>query len=216
MRRVGLGVGCVVMALALVACSGGRDKARSPTSRNVRVPDVDCAVDPRQFAEAEKIKDFGNGHACGVRNAWRLSSINGVRLSQPAVVNCAVANTMSQWITQSLQPAAESRLGERVTEITVPSAYACRTRNSVRGAKISEHAFGNAMDVSGFKLESGDYVAVEQGWFGGRKVRKFLAQIRGAACGPFKTVLGPGTDSHHADHLHFDLKPHRNGGAYCR
>jgi len=208
--------GTILLAVALVACSGGRERPRSSRQVETPPPPMACAADPRQFAEAEKVRDFGNGRGCGVRNAWRLRAINGVKLSQPLVVNCAVANTMSHWIEEVVQPAAERRYGERVTELTVPAGYSCRTRNSVHGAKLSEHAQGNAMDISGFRFESGDHVSVEQGWFAGRKERKFLADVRAGACGPFKTVLGPGADRHHKDHFHVDLQRHRSGGSYCR
>lgn len=216
MRHLASVAGLALLAAALVACSGGREKPKSSYRKEAAIPAVACARDPREFADAEKINDFGNGRGCGVRNAWRLRSVNGVKLSQPLVINCAVANTFAQWIEDSVQPAAESRFGERVTGLTVPAGYACRSRNSVRGAKLSEHAHGNAVDVSGFTLESGEHVSVEQGWFAGRKTRKFLARVRADACGPFKTVLGPGSDRHHDDHLHLDLQRHRSGGSYCR
>jgi len=177
--------GTILLAVALVACSGGRERPRSSRQVETPPPPMACAADPRQFAEAEKVRDFGNGRGCGVRNAWRVYSINGVRLSQPTVVNCAVANTLSHWLTDIVQPAAEDRFGERVTEIAVPDGYSCRTRNNVRGAKLSEHAQGNAIDVSGFTFEGGDKITVEQGWFAGRKTRKFLADVRSEACGPF-------------------------------
>lgn len=215
MRSVVSVAGFALLALALVACSGGREKPRRSQDAEAEAPPAACAVDPREFAEAERVNDFGSARGCGVRNAWRLHSINGVKLSQAVIMNCATANVFSRWISDSLQPAAEDRFGERVTELTVPDAYSCRTRNNVRGAKLSEHAHGNAVDVSGFRLEGGDLITVKQGWFAGRKTRKFLAAIRADACGPFKTVLGPGV-AYHDDHLHFDLQHHRSGGSYCR
>jgi hypothetical protein len=215
MRRVVTVVGFVVLAVALVACSGGREKKRY-TTRDVERPSGICPMDPRKFAEAEKVKDFQNGRGCGVEQAWRLYSINGVKLSQPTVVNCAVANATSTWITNVMQPAAEDRFGEPVRELTVAAGYSCRPRNNVRGAKLSEHGMGNAIDISGFRMESGEYIAVEQGWLAGRRAKAFLASVRQGACGIFKTVLGPGSDRHHKDHLHFDLQHHRSGGTYCR
>ena len=208
-------VGLFVLALAVVGCSGGREKPTPAREQNESVSYSACSKDPREFAEAEKVRDFGSDRGCGVRNAWRLFSVNGVRLSQPTIVNCATANSLSIWITKVMQPAAERRYGERVTAITVPDGYSCRTRNNVRGAKLSEHAHGNAIDISGFTLEGGERVTVEQGWFGKRKAKKFLAVIRSGGCGPFKTVLGPGV-AYHDDHLHFDMQRHRSGGTYCR
>ncbi len=215
MRNLLTFAGIVMLAVTLVACSGGREKPRTSYGDENRLAPVACVRDPREFAEAEKIRDFDNGRGCGVSNAWRLYSVNGVKLSQPAVVNCAVANTFSQWVDQTLQPTAERRFGSRVTEMTIASSYACRTRNSVRGAKLSEHARGNAIDVSGFRLEGGDYIPVEQGWFASRNVRKFLVTIHDQACGQFSTVLGP-AERNHKDHLHFDLQRQRGGGPYCR
>lgn len=215
MRYLSSVIGVILLSLAVVGCSGGREKARRSSEQQANVPAVACSRDPREFAEAEKIPDFGNGRGCGVRNAWRIYSINGVNLSQPTVVNCAVANTLSHWVTHVMQPAAERRFGERVTAITVPDGYSCRTRNNVRGARLSEHAHGNAIDISGFTLESGEHITVEQGWFAQRKTKKFLAAIRAGGCGPFKTVLGPGA-AYHDDHIHLDLQHHRSGGAYCR
>ncbi|MCA0434282.1 MAG: extensin family protein [Proteobacteria bacterium] len=203
------------MAIALVACSGGREKSTT-RYQPPAIPEVKCSIDPRRLGEVEKIRDFGNGRGCGVRNAWRVYSLQGVKMSQPVVLNCAMVNAFATWIANTMQPAAEDRFGEAVTSLDVPSAYACRPRNNVRGAKLSEHGHGNAVDVSVFRLQSGRKVEVEQGWFGSRKERRFLASVREDACGLFKTVLGPGSDRYHKNHLHFDLQRHRNGGSYCR
>lgn len=215
MRRYLSLLGCAVMAAALVACSSGHRKARQAEEQAGPAPQPACVADPRSFAEAEPVADFGNASGCGIRNGWRLYSINGVKLNPPAVTNCAIANTMSYWVTHSLQPAAEDRFGMRVVALDIPSAYSCRPRNNVRGAKLSEHGHGNAIDVAAFTFESGDKVTVEQGWFSSHRVKSFIARIRQEACGPFKTVLGPGV-AYHKDHLHFDLQRHRSGGSYCR
>ena len=48
------------------------------------------------------------------------------------------------------------------------------------------------------------------------KARDFLDRIRKAACSPFTTVLGPGSDADHATHFHFDLAKRRNGSTFCQ
>lgn len=123
-----------------------------------------------------------------------------------------------RWIGKVVQPAARSAFGERVVKLRIAASYACRGRNNKRGGKISEHAFGNALDVSAFTLASGRVVEVEDGWKSGGKESAFLKQVHGKACGTFTTVLGPNADAAHHNHFHFDLGKHgRSGkGKYCR
>ncbi len=204
----------LALCVVLTACSSKKEKARRddpPVSRAAY-----CPSDLTKFAYARKISDFGNARSCHVRNAWEVRKIAGVALNQDSTLNCQTVHTTALWLQDVVQPAAEDWFGEKVVKIEVPSAYSCRSRNSQRGAKLSEHARGNAIDVSAFILESGERVSVLSDWNGSRKKEKFLRQVRQEACGRFKTVLGPGSDSHHKDHFHFDLQAHRSGGAYCR
>ena len=212
MRRV---LSCVALVLVLAGCSSEESKPRFET-RGVRQASGYCAIDPRTVADAEKIDDFSEGNGCGVRNAWRVSAIGGVALDGTKTMNCATIYAASRWLEEVVQPAAESAFGSRVTRINVPSTYACRPRNNVRGAKLSEHGMGNAIDISTFALNDGRSVNVEQGWFGRSDERRFLQTVRSEACGRFNTVLGPGSDAYHKNHIHLDLQQHRNGGTYCR
>ena len=77
-----------------------------------------------------------------------------------------------------------------------------------------EHGRGRAIDISGFTLESGTTVSVLKGWRD-RSTRKALQRMWKAACGPFRTVLGPDADIYHRDHFHLDVARHRSG-RYCR
>src|SRR5207247_2132243 len=107
-------------------------------------------------------------------------------------------------------------LGEQVVEIKQLSAYSCRTVNNQAGGNISEHAFGNALDVGVFKLASGREVTVEHGWKGAYEERGFLRQVHAAACERFSTVLGPGADVFHYNHFHLDLARRTSGRSVCR
>ena len=107
-----------------------------------------------------------------------------------------------------------SSKGGGVAQIKVAAHYSCRTRNNRPGAKISEHGKGKAIDISGFRLRDGTEITVLKdydSWQFGPALRR----MRREACGPFGTVLGPGSDRYHNDHFHFDTARHR-GGAYCR
>ena len=147
---------------------------------------------------------------CGADEAVQITSVAGVALSRPARMRPAVAVALDQWVREGLQPA----FGGQVVEMRVAADYACRGRNNVRGAKLSEHGLANAIDLSAFTLADGRVVTVQDGWH----VKETAAAMRAAwkaACGPFGTVLGPNADVHHRDHFHFDAASYRSG-SYCR
>ncbi len=151
---------------------------------------------------------------CGVANPVRITSVDGVTLSTPATLNCRSATALKRWVTGTVKPAV-GRLGGGVASLKVAAHYSCRTRNNVRGARVSEHGKGNAIDISAIVLKNGVALTVLKGW--GDKVQgKILKAVHRNACGPFKTVLGPNADRYHQDHIHLDVAQHRGGGAYCR
>lgn len=151
----------------------------------------------------------GRIKGCGVKDAVRLRSVSGVKLSQAALINCRTASALKNWVDKGVQPAFADK--GPVVELRVAAHYACRPRNNQRGAKISEHGRGNAIDISGFVMQSGEVVTVIEDWTG----KGPLNTSHRAACGTFKTVLGPRSDRFHQDHFHLDMANHR-GGAYCR
>jgi len=149
---------------------------------------------------------------CGVENPVRVSSIDGVALSQHSIMDCTTAKALRGWVANSLKPVIHRR-GGGVKSLSVPSHYSCRTRNSQPGAKISEHGKGRAIDISAINLRDGSKITVLDGWKN-HKDKKILKRLHGAACGPFGTVLGPEANKFHLDHFHFDTARYR-GGAYC-
>ncbi|MEO1139752.1 MAG: extensin family protein [Pseudomonadota bacterium] len=154
----------------------------------------------------------GNG-ACGISNAVEVDAVGGILLSQPSKMNCETARTLKTWVEDDMIPTVGD-YGGGVQSLKVAAHYACRTRNNRRGARLSEHAKGNAIDISAFRLVDGTSITVLSDW-GGSKRGRILKQLHKSACGPFGTVLGPNSDVHHRDHFHFDIARHR-GGPYCR
>lgn len=155
----------------------------------------------------------GRIRGCGVQNAIKLGSVSGVTLSQSSVMDCGTAKALKTWVNKGVKPAFGNR-GGGVSALRVAAHYACRTRNNKKGAKISEHGKGRAIDVSGFKLKNGEVISVLKGWRSSKN-SKALKQVHKAACGPFGTVLGPNADRYHQDHFHFDTARYRSG-TYCR
>ena len=205
---------CIAMTLAVTACSDSSSRKYFET-KGLRTPASACAVDPRSLGQAQALPDIDEGNGCEVRDRYSVSSLAGVRFSKSATMNCGLAAPLNTWLDGTVQSSAVDAFGERVVGIDVAASYACRGRNSSRGAKMSEHGFGNAIDISAFTLESGRKVSVLADWNGDRDAKKFLRQVRGGACGEFSTVLGPGSDAHHRDHIHLDLQNRRSGSAYC-
>ena len=155
----------------------------------------------------------GKIRGCGIENAVRIRSVSGVALSTGAVMDCGTANALKTWMDTAAKPSL-ARAGGGLSQIKVAAHYACRTRNNQKGAKLSEHGKGRAIDISGFTLADGTRISVLQGW-NNRSYSKALRQMHRGACGPFGTVLGPNANKFHRDHFHFDTARYRSG-SYCR
>ena len=214
--RLDIGFAAALTCAALLsACSSSVEKPYFKTE-GVTPPPSNCPVDPSSYGKAEKVSDFTEPNGCGIQNAYRVYEISGVSFSQPALVRCEIADTLADWIANTVQPRAKSIFGQNVTSFKVAASYSCRPRNNVRGAKLSEHGMGNAIDIAAFTLEDGTEINVLSDWYSGpANNRAFLRAVRADACGPFHTVLGPGSDAEHHDHIHLDLQKERSGGPYC-
>lgn len=185
------------MLIALAACGGG-GKANDGLDR----PGL----------HAEKLGKVPGPGACGIKNAYRVNSAAGVRLTQASTLSKRAANRLDIWMRKHAVPIVGNRGGGLVA-VQVAAHYACRTRNSRPGARLSEHAKGNAIDISAFILADGTRISVLEDWNG--RNGGLLKQLHASACGPFGTVLGPNSDRHHRDHFHFDVAEYRSG-SYCR
>jgi hypothetical protein len=138
-----------------------------------------------------------------------------VSVSPPATLACPIVSELERWITNSVQPAAMRWFGAPVAEITQISAYSCRGINGNPRANISEHAFGNALDISAFTLADGRKITVKNGWRGLPEEQGFLRDVQAAACDQFTTVLAPGSNVYHYDHMHVDLMRRSDGHRAC-
>lgn len=172
----------------------------------------------RLGVEAKPIAPIREG-VCGVLEPVTVAALGGgvTDLTVNAIVGCRLAEVFANWLEDEAQPAARKHLGGEIVGLRVAASYACRSRNNVAGAKLSEHARGKAIDISAFKVEGRGWIEV--GGRNGLAAKRFLAAARESACGPFKTVLGPGSDAYHSDHFHFDLaersKRGKSRGLYC-
>jgi hypothetical protein len=167
----------------------------------------------------ERVSKINGRGACGVEQPLKVRALadGSVSIGPDATIGCPMTVALEGWMQQAVQPAALAWFGMPVAEIKQISAYYCRTRNNAHGARLSEHAFGNALDVSAFVLIDGRTVTVLKGWKGKEDERGFLREVFAHGCQHFKTALGPGV-KYHGDHFHFDLAHHNDEGTsrYCR
>ncbi|MBE1706299.1 MULTISPECIES: extensin family protein [Mesorhizobium] len=150
---------------------------------------------------------------CSIPYPLVLKSLGkSIAIAPGTELNCPMAEAAARFAADVVQPEAKAEFGADLKSISQASAFVCRPRHGTR--KLSEHAFGNALDIAGFTLSDGR--KVEVGPTPPEGDAKFLNAVRKAACGPFKTVLGPGADADHALHFHLDLEPRRHGGTFCQ
>jgi hypothetical protein len=148
------------------------------------------------------------GPNCSVADALSFGAGGARALAlQPdaAEMSCPVAAALSLWEWHVVQPAAARHFGTRVAAVEHLGTYNCRRiRGGREDAGWSEHATANAIDVSAFRLESGQRVSILNHWNGSPEERAFLREVRDGACRLFATVLSPEYNAAHRDHLHLD------------
>jgi hypothetical protein len=146
---------------------------------------------------------------CHIDEPVHLMSVGAVTIAGEPLVACAVADSFGRFVRDVAAPLAKGATGSALKSIAVGGGFECRPRNHVAGAKPSAHGQGLAIDVMSFALADGRHVAVETG-----ADTPLVRGIRMAACGVFTTVLGPGSDAAHANHLHLDLEKHGSSDRY--
>ncbi|VVT23297.1 Extensin [Rhizobium sp. EC-SD404] len=191
-------------------------RAREPQSS---LPAAEAACRQRlqrlgvQFTDKPAV---GNGNSCGIAHPVEVSGLSGgVNVRPATLLNCQMAEAFATWVKNELAPSTRKRYLSGIETVGSMGGYSCRTMNSRRGAPMSEHSKGNAIDVGSIKLNSGRVIDVSaKGLFAFRE-RGLLNSVRDDGCKYFNTILGPGSDANHADHFHFDLRARRNGYRHC-
>ncbi len=148
---------------------------------------------------------------CGLTQPFMVGALAGdrVQLDAVATLDCPMIAALDEWIDRVVQPAAQARFGQPIAQIDTMGSYSCRGINGQAGAHVSEHAFGNAIDIAGFRLADGRRLTVVHDWTrGDEQAQAFLRDVHAGACDSFTTVLGPGYNALHYNHIHVDLAMH--------
>jgi len=230
---------CLVAAPAfvlLLSCAtdgpAPRDAEVEPAPRREAPP---AAVDPvtpeqacidrlrRKGAAFERVPDLEEPNGCRYRNAVQLTSVDGMEFTKPLVLQCPLAEKVTDWLKESVRPAAKELLDAEITKVVTFQGYSCRGARGRRWGgqafRLSQHAYGNAIDVAGFHLASGvgpdgtangsDTVSVQRDWRADNPRRTLLHRIALAGCEQFSKALTPDYDWYHRHHLHLDLAEDR-------
>jgi hypothetical protein len=170
-----------------------------------------------QGFEAEAAAQPKAGEACKVADPVRLSAIRlrgskwRIVLPDKPLLSCPFARTYALWLSGTAAPLLKTQLGRTLVSVHTGPGFDCRNMNRAKAGKLSAHAIGIAIDMDRFVLDTKEVLTVgkESG-----KRRDALRALQNSACKDFTTVLGPGSDAAHAEHIHIDLKRHGRTGTY--
>jgi hypothetical protein len=168
------------------------------------------------IAIAPSIPDIKGPGDCGGEDLVRLEAVvlpdkRRVSLKPAATFRCPMAAAVADWIRTDMTQLAAS-LGSVISDLDNFDSFDCRGRNGVAGAKLSEHGHANALDVRGLKLANGQSISLTD-----RTVSRELREsVLHSVCARFSTVLGPGSDGYHEEHIHLDLMERHNNYKICQ
>jgi hypothetical protein len=169
-----------------------------------------------EIAIAPSIPDIHGVGGCGGEDLVRLEAVvlpdkRRVSLKPAATLRCTMASAIADWIRTDMAPLALS-LGSAISDLDNFDSYECRGFNRIAGAHLSEHGRANALDVRALKLANGQSISLTD-----RNVpREVRENVLHSVCARFTTVLGPGSDGYHEDHIHLDLMERHNNYKICQ
>ena len=175
-----------------------------------------CQLRLAKLAEFQALGTLIGPGDCGAPDAVLMQAIilrdqTKIAVTPPANLRCPTAEQIANWIRDDVAPSL-APFGAPLRGLDNFDSYECRGRNRVRAAVLSEHGRADALDVRDFKLADGRElgltdVNVDKDW---------REAIRTSACARFSTVLGPGSDGYHEEHIHLDLAERHNGYKVCQ
>lgn len=216
-------------ALSLSACFGAPEVMKSgggkkPTASTPKRPQVagtpsfnspeaqQCAVDLKQAGvKFTPLPNQDHGGGCSSIDSVKLLDI-GTPTTNLGAMTCPLARNFAAWAQYAVKPAAQKYFGQRVVKIETFGTYSCRNIYGGRSGRLSQHAYSNAIDVSGFVLADGRRIMLDGGWKGDKPSQDFLRALHKSACRRFGTVLSPDYNAAHYNHFHMDM----SGNGYCR
>ena len=155
---------------------------------------------------------------CGIPRPILLRQpLPGIEIAGGAMMRCDTARHLAHWLRDFVRPATALLPGQpRLIALEPGTTYQCRATIGNDRANLSEHAFGNAFDIAAFRFADGTRIEIVPRKDSGDLHEAFQQAIRATACLHFTTVLGPGANAAHENHLHLDIKSRRGGWRLCQ
>lgn len=179
-----------------------------------------CLADLKAIgARFETDKAIDDADGCGIASPITLTKLlPDVTLEPEATFRCETALQLARMTRDMLKPAAEAAFPDKpkLTAIRHASGYVCRNRNSQETGKVSEHAYGNAIDIAALRFGDEEEPVMIAKQDDGTAEAAFQRAFNAIACLYFTTVLSPGSDATHQDHMHLDVIKRKSGYRYCR
>jgi hypothetical protein len=176
-----------------------------------------CEQQLAAIATAAKQPVLTSPDGCGGSDLVQLSAValpSGAELGlkPPAVLRCDMALAVAQWLREQATTVIQAKIGAVPISVEVAASYECRGRNRVKGAKLSEHGTGDAIDIRGLVLSNGHTLVLTSA----AEPKELREGMREIACKAFTTVLGPGSDGYHESLVHLDLRQRKGNYKICQ
>jgi hypothetical protein len=186
----------------------------APTTEKAPETDTACIERLTRLGLRFETRPAVQEGACSVQTPVLVSGLpDGVAVAPAALMTCPLAESLARWMGEAVRPEADRHFGSAPKKLLIGTSYQCRDQRS--GAKLSEHAFGNGVDVMGFEFAKRPPLAVGAHPEGSPEAAFQLAVQKGA-CPVFTTVLGPGSDDAHGNHLHLDMRARKGDYRICQ
>ena len=169
-----------------------------------------------EIAIAPSIPDINGPGGCGGEDLVRLEAVvlpdkHRVALKPAAILRCTMASAIADWIRTDMTPLAAS-LGSVISDldnfelVRMPRPQP-RGRRPVVRARSCQRARRPRPEARRWPVDLAHRPQVP------REIRETVLH---SVCARFTTVLGPGSDGYHEDHIHLDLMERHNNYKICQ
>ena len=205
-----------VVPLVMLLCGVDAAAAQYALSPLPPLSPSACQVQLAKLASFKPLPAIAGSGDCVAADVVLLQSIRladqaKLAIVPPATLRCTMAQEVARWVRDDVAPALQVLAGAASYRLDELDSYDCRTQNHIAGARVSEHGRANALDVRDFRLANGKVLALTDV----KVIKAWRDILRGDACGRFSTVLGPGADGYHEEHIHLDLAERRGNYKIC-